>query len=69
MYMPLFTDPNAFHRHFHLVNQVDLETVLQAAVFINDEDGQVRAAYKIIGYDPNKKSIADPKHVIRANDP
>ena len=69
MYMPLFADPNAFHRHFHLVNQVDLETVLQAAVFVNDEDGQVRAAHKILGYDPIQKSFADPKHVVSANHP
>ena len=65
--MPLFADPNAFHRHFHLVNQVDLETVLQAAVFINDEDGQVRAAHKILRYAPLQKSFANPKHVISAN--
>ena len=39
------------------------------AVFVNDKDGQVRAAHKILGYDPIQKSFADPKHVIRANDP
>ena len=64
-----FTDPHAFHRHFHLVNRVDLETVLQAAVFVNDKDGQVRAAHKILGYDPIQKSFVDPKHVISANNP
>ena len=69
MYMPLFVDPNAFHRHFHLVNRVDLETVLQAAVFVNDEDGQVRAAHKILGYDAIQKSFTDPKHVTSANHP
>ena len=69
MYMSFFTDPNAFHRHFHLVNRVDLKTVLQAAVFVNDEDGQVRAAHKILGYAPLQKSFADPKHVINANRP
>ena len=47
-----FRDPHAFHRHFHLVNRMDLETVLQAAVFVNDEDDQVRAAHKILGYNP-----------------
>ena len=52
MYMLLFADPNAFHRHFHLVNRVNLETVLQAAVFVNDEDGQVKTAHKILGYAP-----------------
>ena len=48
---------------------MDLETVLQAAIFVNDEDGQVRAAHKILGYDPIQKSFADPKHVISANHP
>ena len=67
--MPLFAYPNAFHRHFHLVNQVDLETVLQAAVFVNDEDGQVRAAHKILGYDPIQKSFADLKHMISVKHP
>ena len=69
MYMPFFADPHAFHRHFHLVNRVDLEIVLQAAVFVNDKDGQVRAAHKILGYDPIQKSFADSKHVISANNP
>ena len=69
MYMPFFfADLHAFHRHFHLVNRVDLEAVLQAAVFVNDEDGQVKAAHKILGYDPIQKSFAASKHVIRAND-
>ena len=52
-----------------MVNRVDLETVLQAAVFVNEEDGQVRAAHKILGYDSIQKSFADPKHVISANHP
>ena len=48
---------------------MDLETILQAVVFVNDEDGQVRAAHKILGYNPIHKSFADPKHVISANNP
>ena len=48
---------------------MDLETVLQAAVFVNDEDGQVRASHKILGYNPIQKSFADPKHMISANNP
>ena len=62
-------DPHAFHRHFHLVNRVDLETVLQAVVLVNDRDGQVRAAHKILGYVPLQKSFADPRHVISASRP
>ena len=48
---------------------MDLETVLQAAVFVNNNDGQVRAAHKILGYAPFQKSFADPKHVISVNCP
>ena len=64
-----FADPHAFQRHFHLVNRVDLETVLQTAVFVNDGDGQVRAAHKILGYAPLQKSFAYPRHVISASRP
>ena len=64
-----FVDPHAYQRHFHLVNQVDLETVLQVAVFVNDEDGQVRAIHKILGYAPVQKSFADARHVISASRP
>ena len=46
-----------------------METVLQAAVFVNDKDGQVKAAHKILGYAPLHKSFADPRHVINANRP
>ena len=46
-----------------------METFLKAAIFVNEEDNQVRAAHKILGYDPIQKSFATPKHMIRANDP
>ena len=46
-----------------------METVLKAVVFVNEEDNQVRAARKILGYDSIQKSFTAPKHVIRANDP
>ena len=48
---------------------MDLETVLQVAVFVNDNDGKVRAAHKILGYAPVKKSFADLRHVINASHP
>ena len=48
---------------------MDLDTILQTVIFVNDEDGQVRAAHKILGYDPIQKSFTAPKHMIRANDP
>ena len=61
-----FVDEHTYARHFHLVNRADLETVLQAAVFVNDRDGQVRAAHKILGYPPVQKSFTDARHVISA---
>ena len=64
-----FVDPHAYQQHFHLVNWVDLETVLQAAVFVNDGEGQVRVAHKILGYPPVQKSFADARHVISASRP
>ena len=69
MFFFFLADPHAFQQHFHLVNRVDLETVLQAAVFVNDGDGQVRVAHKILGYAPLQKSFADPRHVISDSRP
>ena len=37
------------------------------AVFVNETDNQVKAAHKILGYDPIQKSFLALKHVIRAN--
>ena len=39
------------------------------AVFVNDEDGQVRATHKTLEYDPIQKSFANLKHVVNANHP
>ena len=52
-----------------MVNLADLETILYAEVFINEGDLQVRAAHKILGYDPIQKSFAAPKYVIKAKNP
>ena len=38
------------------------------AVFVKEADNQVKAAHKILGYDPIQKSFPASKHVIRAND-
>ena len=65
----LFVNPHTFERQLHLVNRVDLETILRAEVFVNEGDHQVRAAHKILEYDPIQKSFAAPKYVIKAKDP
>ena len=36
---------------------------------MKEVDNQVRAAHKILGYDPIQKSFSTPKYVIRAKDP
>ena len=65
----LFADPHAFERHLHLVNRANLETIFHVEVFVNKSDHQVRAAHKILGYDPIQRSFAAPKSIIRAKDP
>ena len=46
-----------------------MEAILKAEVFVNEVDNQVRAAHKILEYDPIQKSFLTPKYVIRAKDP
>ena len=36
---------------------------------MNEGDFQVRAAHKILGYNPIQKSFSAPKYVIKAKDP
>ena len=62
-------DPHALERHFHLVNREDLETILKAEVFVNVANNQVKAAHKILEYDPIQKSFSASKYVIKAKDP
>ena len=64
-----FCRSTCLEQHFHLVNRGDLETILKVAAFVNEADNQVRAAYKILGYDLIQKSFPAPKHVFRANNP
>ena len=52
-----------------MVNRADLETILRAEVFVNEGDHQVKAAHKILGYNPIQKSFAASKYVIKAKDP
>ena len=48
---------------------MDLETIFKAVVFVNESDYQVKAAHKILRYDPIQKSFLTPKYVIKAKDP
>ena len=48
---------------------MDLETILKAKVFVNEGDYQVRAAHKILGYNPIQNSFSASRYVIKVNDP
>ena len=63
-----FVDKNASIPNFSLVNQVSLDKILKAEVFVHI-DSQFRAAYLILDYIPIPKSFQVPKCVIKARDP
>ena len=63
-----FVDKNVAIPNFSLVNQLSLDMILKADVFVHS-DGQLRAAHVILSYTPISKSFQVPKCVIKAKDP
>ena len=59
-----YTKPN-----LKLVNKASLDRVLKAEIYVNEADGQLRAAHLILGYTPLSFGFQAPKCVIRARDP
>ncbi|XP_030958671.1 uncharacterized protein DDB_G0286299-like [Quercus lobata] len=59
-----FTKPN-----LKLVNKASLDRVLKAEIYVNEADGQLRAAHLILGYTPLSFALQVPKCVIRARYP
>ena len=51
-----------------LVNKASLDRVLRAEIYINESDGQLRAAHLILGYNPISRAFQVPSCVIRAKD-
>ena len=51
------------------MNRVSLDKVLRSEVYINEADGQLRAAHLILGYTPISRAFQAPKCVIKARDP
>ena len=43
--------------------------MLRAEIYVNEADGQLRAAHLILGYTPLSFAFQAPKYVIRARDP
>ena len=52
-----------------LVNKASLDRVLQAEIYINELDGQLRAAHLILGYNPISRAFQAPSCVIKVKDP
>ena len=48
---------------------MSLDRILQSEVYVNELDGQLRAAHLILGYTPISHAFQAPRCVIRAKDP
>ena len=46
-----------------------MDKLLKAEIYVNESDGQLRAAHLILGYTPLSFAFQAPKYVIRARDP
>ena len=62
-------DPNSTTPSLHLVNKASLDRILQSEVYVNESDGQLRAALHILGYTPISRAFQAPRCMIRAKDP
>ena len=62
-------NPHALTPSLRLVNKASLDRILQSEVYVNESDGQLRAAHLILGYTPISSAFQAPKCVIRAKDP
>ena len=61
--------PHATTPSLRLVNKASLDRVLQAEIYVNESDGQLRAAHLMLGYNPISRAFQAPSCVIRAKDP
>ena len=48
---------------------MSLDRILQSEVYVNELDGQLRAAHLILGYTPISRAFQAPRCVIKAKDP
>ena len=51
------------------MNKAILDRVLQAEIYVNPSDSQLRAAHLILGYNPISRAFQAPSCVIKAKDP
>ena len=64
-----FADPNSTATLLRLVNKANLDRILQSEVYVNEAEGQLRAAHLILGYKSISHTFQAPRCVIRAKDP
>ena len=62
-------DPHATTPLLRLVNKASLDRILQAKVYVNESDSQLKAAHLILGYNPILRAFQASMCVIRARDP
>ena len=62
-------DRNSTKPNLSLVNKESLDRILQAEVYVNKANGQLRAAHLILGYTPLSLVFQAPKYVIKVRDP
>ena len=62
-------DPHATTPSLCLVNKASLDKILQAEVYVNESDRQLRAVHLILGYTLISRAFQAPRCVIRARDP
>ena len=62
-------NPNSTTPSLHLVNKASLDRILQSEVYVNESNGQLKAAHLILGYTPISRAFQSPRCVIRAKDP
>ena len=62
-------DPRTTTPSLRLVNKASLDKVLQAEIYVNESDDQLRATHLILGYNPISRAFQAPSCVIKAKDP
>ena len=62
-------EPNSTTPLLHLVNKASLDRILQSEVYVNESDGQLRAANLILRYTPILRAFQAPRYVIKEKDP
>ena len=61
-------NPRATTPSLRLVNKASLDKVLQAEIYVNESDDQLRVAHLILEYNPISRAFQAPSCVIKAKD-